>query len=65
MGTDPSTSVVNRCLQSWDVDKVFAVGSGLFRVGIGYKPTGTACALAYWRAYGIRERYLRDPRPVM
>ncbi len=36
MGTDPSTSVLNRYLQSWDVHNVFAVGSGVVGIGYGY-----------------------------
>lgn len=65
MGTDPSISVLNRYLQSWDVHNVFAVGSGVFPVGLGYNPTGVATALAYWSAKAIREQYLKNPRPLM
>ncbi|KQR81668.1 GMC family oxidoreductase [Burkholderia sp. Leaf177] len=65
MGTDRNTSVLNRYLQSWDVHNVFAVGSGVFPVGIGYNPTGLATALAYWSAKAIREQYLKDPRPLV
>ena len=65
MGTDRRTSVLNRYLQSWDVHNVFAVGSSVFPVGIGYNPTGLACALTYWAARAIREQYLHDPRPLV
>ncbi|GAA4340605.1 GMC family oxidoreductase [Pigmentiphaga soli] len=65
MGADPATSVVNRYLQSWDVPNVFAVGSGVFPVGLGYNPTGMATALAYWSAKAIREQYLKQPRPLV
>jgi len=65
MGTDRRTSVLNRYLQSWDVHNVFAVGSSVFPVGIGYNPTGLACALTYWAARAIREQYLNDPRPLV
>ena len=65
MGTDPKTSVLNRYLQSWDVHNVFAVGSGVFPVGIGYNPTGLATALAYWSAKAIREQYIKNPRPLV
>ncbi|MGK5076391.1 GMC family oxidoreductase [Janthinobacterium sp. ZB1P44] len=65
MGADRKTSVVNRYLQSWDVHNVFAVGSSVFPVGIGYNPTGLACALTYWSAKAIREQYLKDPRPLV
>jgi len=59
MGTDPKTSVLNRYLQSWDVSNVFAVGSSVFPVGIGYNPTGLAAALTYWCAKAVREQYLK------
>ncbi|WP_232833383.1 GMC family oxidoreductase [Paraburkholderia kururiensis] len=65
MGMDRETSVLNRYLQSWDVPNVFAVGSGVFPVGLGYNPTGTACALAYWCAKAIREQYLANPRALV
>jgi gluconate 2-dehydrogenase alpha chain len=65
MGADPSTSVVNRYLQSWDVHNVFSVGSAVFPVGIGYNPTGLMAALAYWSAKAIREQYIKDPRPLV
>lgn len=65
MGESPKNSVLNRYLQSWDVHNVFAVGSGVFPVGIGYNPTGMATALAYWSAKAIRESYLSNPRPLV
>ena len=65
MGTDPKISVLNRYLQSWDVYNVFAVGSSVFPIGIGYNPTGLAAALTYWSAKAIREQYLKDPRPLV
>ena len=65
MGTDRKTSALNRYLQSWDVHNVFAVGSSVFPVGIGYNPTGLATALTYWSAKAIREQYLKSPRPLV
>jgi gluconate 2-dehydrogenase alpha chain len=65
MGADRPTSALNRYLQSWDVPNVFAVGSGVFPVGLGYNPTGAVAALAYWCAKAIRQQYLKDPRPLV
>ncbi|MBX3587035.1 MAG: GMC family oxidoreductase [Ramlibacter sp.] len=61
MGTDPSTSAVNRYLQSWDVPNVFVMGASAFPQNFGYNPTGMVGALAYWSARAIRERYLKQP----
>lgn len=65
MGTDPSTSAVNRYLQSWDVPNVFVMGASAFPQGLGYNPTGLVAALAYWSAKAIRERYLKQPGALM
>jgi gluconate 2-dehydrogenase alpha chain len=61
MGTDPKTSAINRYLQSWDVPNVFVMGASAFPQNFGYNPTGVVCALAYWSAAAIRERYLKNP----
>lgn len=61
MGTDPSTSAVNRYLQAWDVPNVFVMGASAFPQNFGYNPTGIVGALAYWSARHIRERYLKSP----
>ncbi|MES2189339.1 MAG: GMC family oxidoreductase [Pseudomonadota bacterium] len=61
MGTDPSTSAVNRYLQVWDVPNVFVMGASAFPQNFGYNPTGIVGALAYWSARHIRERYLKSP----
>lgn len=65
MGADPGTSAVNRYLQSWDVPNVFVQGASAFPQNPGYNPTGTVGALAYWSARAIRERYLREPGPLV
>jgi gluconate 2-dehydrogenase alpha chain len=65
MGDDPKTSVVNRYLQSWDVPNVFVVGSSVFPQNAGYNPTGTVGALAYWAADAIKNRYLKEPGPLV
>ncbi len=33
--------------------------------GLGYNPTGTVAALAYWSAKAIREQYLKNPGPLV
>jgi hypothetical protein len=40
MGADPSTSAVNKYLQSWDVPNVFAIGASAFPQNGGYNPDG-------------------------
>jgi gluconate 2-dehydrogenase alpha chain len=65
MGEHPKSSALNRYLQSWDVHNVFAIGSNVFPVGLGYNPTGAVAALAYWSAKAIRTQYLKDPRPLV
>lgn len=65
MGADPKTSVVNKYLQSWDVPNVFVVGSSVFPQNAGYNPTGTVGALAFWAAAAIRNRYLKNPGPLV
>src|SRR3954471_364837 len=59
MGTDPSTSVVNRFLQSWDVPNVFVIGASNFPQNASYNPTDTVGALAYWAAGAITSRYIK------
>lgn len=65
MGNDPSTSALNRYLQSWDVPNVFVVGASAFPQNNGYNPTGMVGALAYWTAKAIREQYLKNPGPLV
>jgi gluconate 2-dehydrogenase alpha chain len=66
MGTDPATSVLNRYCQSWDVHNVFVPGgASVFPQNHGYNPTGTVGALAYWTADAIRDRYLKNPGPLI
>lgn len=42
---------------------VFVIGASAFPQGLGYNPTGTVAALAYWSAKAIREQYLKNPGP--
>ena len=65
MGDDPTTSVVNRYLQSWDVPNVFVLGSSVFPQNHGYNPTGTVGALAFWAADAIRSKYLKAQGPLV
>jgi gluconate 2-dehydrogenase alpha chain len=65
MGADPSTSVVNTWLQSWDVHNVFIIGASNFPQNAAYNPTDTVGALAYRAADGLVNHYLRDPAPLV
>lgn len=65
MGANPDTSAVNRYLQSWDVSNVFVMGASAFQNNAGKNPTGTVGALTYWAAQAIRERYLKNPGPLV
>jgi gluconate 2-dehydrogenase alpha chain len=65
MGTDPSTSVVNRYLQSWDVSNLFVIGASSYPQNASYNPTGTLGALAYWAADAIVSKYLKSPGPLV
>jgi len=65
MGSDPSKSVVNRYLQSWDADNLFIMGASVFPQNQSYNPTGPLGALAYWSADAIITRYLPSPGPLV
>ena len=65
MGSDPRASVVNRYLQCWDVPNVFVMGASVFPQNAGYNPTGTVGALTYWAADAIRNKYLKQPGPLL
>lgn len=65
MGSNPATSALNRYLQSWDVSNVFAIGANAFPQNNGYNPTGLVGGLAYWAAAAIREKYLKNPGPLV
>jgi gluconate 2-dehydrogenase alpha chain len=65
MGADPSTSAVNRYLQSWDVSNVFVIGASAFPQNSAFNPTITVGALAYWSADAIVNKYLKSPGPLV
>lgn len=64
MGHDPSTSALNRYLQSWNVHNVFVMGASAFPQNPGYNPTGTVGALTYWSLDAIRS-WLKSPAPLV
>ena len=64
MGADPSNSVVNKYLQSWDVPNVFVIGASAFPQNASYNPTGTVGAVAYWAAAAIKDKYVKNPGPL-
>lgn len=61
MGSDPSTSAVNKYLQSWDVPNLFVVGGSAFPQNPANGPTETIGMLACWAADAIKENYVRNP----
>ena len=61
MGNDPSTSVVNRYMQSWDVPNVFVIGASAYPQNASWNPTGTLGALTYWVADALKNEYLKNP----
>jgi len=66
MGDNPKTSVLNRYCQSWDVHNVFVPGgASVFPQNHGYNPTDTVGALAYWTADAIKNRYVKNPGPLV
>ncbi|HVO47761.1 MAG TPA: GMC family oxidoreductase [Steroidobacteraceae bacterium] len=65
MGSDPKTSVVNKYLQSWSVSNVFVVGASNFPQNASWNPTGTIGALTYWAIDAMKNRYFRNPGPLV
>jgi gluconate 2-dehydrogenase alpha chain len=65
MGTNPRDSAVNKYLQSWDCHNLFVVGANVFPHNASYNPTGPVGALAYWTADAIKNRYIKNPGPLV
>jgi gluconate 2-dehydrogenase alpha chain len=65
MGTNPKNSAVNKYLQSWDCHNLFLIGANVFVHNAANNPTGPVGALAYWTADAIRNRYLKNPGPLV
>src|SRR5258708_33691074 len=65
MGTNPRQSALNKYLQSWERHNLFVVGANVFWHKSSYNPTGPVGALAYWTADAIKNRYLKNPGPLV
>jgi gluconate 2-dehydrogenase alpha chain len=65
MGADPANSALNKYLQSWDLSNVFVTGASAFPHNSGYNPTGPVGALAFMSAEVIRDKYLKNPGPLI
>ena len=65
MGTNPQNSALNKYLQNWDCHNLFVVGANVFPHNASYNPTGPVGALAYWTADAIKNRYLKNPAPLV
>jgi gluconate 2-dehydrogenase alpha chain len=65
MGTNPRDSAVNKYLQSWDCHNLFIMGASVFPHNSACNPTGPVGALAYWTADAIKNRYLKNPAPLV
>jgi gluconate 2-dehydrogenase alpha chain len=65
MGNDRNTSALNRYLQTWDVHNVFVIGASCFANNGGCNPTGTVGATTLWAAAAIKDRYLKNPGPLV
>jgi gluconate 2-dehydrogenase alpha chain len=65
MGTNPKNSVLNKYLQSWDCHNLFVIGANVFAHNNSYNPTGPVGALAYWTADAIKNRYMKNPGPLV
>jgi len=65
MGNDPHTSVVNRYLQTWEVPNVFVIGASAYPQNASWNPTGTLGALTYWAIDALKNKYLKNPGPLV
>jgi gluconate 2-dehydrogenase alpha chain len=65
MGTSPADSAVNPFLQSWDAHNLFIMGASTFAHNGAYQPTGLVGALAYRAADTVKNRYLKNPGPLV
>lgn len=65
MGADPSSSVVNKYSQHWDVHNLFVTGASTFPQNMGYNPTGLVGALAYFSVHELVNNYLKSPGPLV
>jgi gluconate 2-dehydrogenase alpha chain len=61
MGRSPEHSVVNPCLQHWQVANLFVLGASVFPQNPSANPTPTILAFTYRAADAIVDRYLKNP----
>lgn len=64
-GDSPTNSVVNKYMQSWDVPNLFVYGACAFPQNMAYNPTGLIGAMTYLSAQEIKNRYLKNPGPLV
>lgn len=64
-GDSPENSVVNKYMQSWDVPNLFIYGASAFPQNMSYNPTGLIGALTYYSVNEIKNRYLKNPGPLV
>jgi gluconate 2-dehydrogenase alpha chain len=64
-GAKPDSSAINRYMQSWDVSNLFVMGASAFPQNLGYNPTGLVGGLTYMAADAIRNKYLKNPGPLV
>jgi gluconate 2-dehydrogenase alpha chain len=64
MGADPTTSVVNKFCQAWELPNLFVIGASNFPQNAGYNPTGTVGALAFHTVDTLATRYVTAPGPL-
>jgi gluconate 2-dehydrogenase alpha chain len=62
---DGMTSVVYRYLQSWDVSNVFVIGTSNYPQNASWNPTGTLGALTYWAIDALKNKYRKQPGPLV
>jgi gluconate 2-dehydrogenase alpha chain len=65
MGTDPSTSVVNKYQQCWDVPNLFSVGNSSLPHNGTYNNMNTMMALTLFAVDAIRNRYHKSLSPLV
>jgi len=65
MGADPTTSVVNRYMQCWDVPNVFSLGASAFPHNISYNYSMTIGAATLFALEAIKSQYLKSAGPLV
>ncbi len=65
MGVTPRDSAVNRYLQSWQYHNLFTVGANVFPHNSSYNPTGPVGALTYWLVDALKNKYVKNPGPLV